>query len=116
MAKKSFKVDNPALAFISAPDTHDAQDALDAQEVQQVHNAPEVQDAPIVHGTQGKRGKKHPRINMAFPADNLEYLQLISRIEGVSITEYVNRLVATDRAARATEIEQAKAILKEAKR
>ena len=97
MSKKSFTDLNPAMQFISrthAPSTHDT------QEVQEVQH------------TQGKKGQKLPRINMAFQTSNLEYLQLISRIEGMSMTQYVNRLIETDRANRADDIAAAKRILK----
>jgi len=86
------------MAFIS--DTHEKQDE------------PNTQDVPNTHSTQGKKGQKFPRINMAFSPENLEYLQIISRIEGKSITEYVNTLIRADSLNRADEIKQAKSILK----
>lgn len=91
---KSFKTDNPAMQFINPQEAHQEQDTQPTQD------------------TQRGRVQKHPRINMAFPEANLEYLQLIARIEGTSITEYVNRLVKADHAARADELERAKDILK----
>ena len=87
--KKSFRDINPALQFIS-----------NTQEVQQVQH------------TQGKKGQKLPRINMAFQTSNLEYLQIISRIEGKSITEYVNNLVEQDRQRNAARLEEARSIFK----
>ena len=98
MAKKNFKNINPAMAFIS--DTHEKQDESNTH------------DVPNAHSTQGKKGQKLPRINMAFSPENLEYLQIVSRIEGKSITEYVNTLIKTDSSIRANEIEQAKSVLK----
>lgn len=119
MSKKSFKNDNPALAFITPKEQIKGQLKLDkegnpieapteqdTQEVQQDTNTQQK------HPTQGKKGKKLPRINMAFSNDNLEYLQLISRIEGVSMTQYVNNLLEADRGAKADIIEKAKTILK----
>jgi len=97
MSKKSFTDLNPAMQFISrthAPSTHDT------QEVQEVQR------------TQGKKGQKLPRINMAFQTSNLEYLQIISRIEGKSITAYVNNLVEQDRQKNSERMEAAKQILK----
>jgi len=140
MAKKSFKKNNPAMQFITAlePDTQAEQQAQEVQEAPVAYEAPpqpspaagippadpEVQEAPLEYttqdvqpaqalmkGTQGRKGQKFPRINMAFKDENLEYLQLISRIEGVSITEYVNRLVALDRQKQADVIEKAKSLL-----
>lgn len=107
MAKKNFT--NPALDFLTqkgTQGTHHTQDEPTTQDTQDTH------DAPIVHGTQGKKGHKLPRINMAFTRDNLDHLQLMARIEGVSITEYVNRLVKTDQANQASTISKAKEILK----
>jgi hypothetical protein len=128
MAKKNFRDINPAMAFISdtqnAQDTQDiihtqnAQNTLDALNTQNTFCKQDTQDAfhahdtSIAHQTQGTKGQKLPRINMAFSLENLEYLQLISRVEGMSITEYVNTLIRTDSSNRAAEIERAKSILK----
>ena len=87
MAKKSFKDNNPALAFIST------------QEAEIEQQEQEAQRTPIAH-------------TMAFATNNLEYLQLISRIEGVSMTEYVNRLIEADKEARKEIIEEAKKLLR----
>jgi len=99
--KKSFRDINPALQFIS--------NTQEVQEVQEVHDTQEVQQ---VQHTQGKKGQKLPRINMAFQTSNLEYLQIISRIEGKSITEYVNNLVEQDRQRNAARLEEARSIFK----
>ena len=61
---------------------------------------------------QSEKKPKLPRINMEFSNGNHDYLKIISRIEGVSITEYVNKLIAEDKTRRADEIEKAKTILK----
>ena len=99
MSKKNFKDDNPALAFISGGrGTHDTHD------VQEVHASREP--------TQGRKGKKLPRINMAFSQDNLEYLRLISRIEGVSMTEYVNQLLEVDKEEKSAVLGKARRVLK----
>jgi hypothetical protein len=100
MTRKNFKSNNPALAFI---DTQDVQGAPNAQDVQGVPNA---QDVP----------KKSSRINMAFTPSNLDYLRLISRIEGVSITSYVNNLVQQDKILKKEITEKAKNILNNTKK
>ena len=99
--KKSFRDINPALQFIS-----------NTQEVQEVHDTQQGQGVQHTQGTQGRKGQKLPRINMAFQKENLEYLQIISRIEGKSITEYVNNLVEQDRQKNSERMEAAKQILK----
>jgi len=58
------------------------------------------------------KDSKRQRINMAFEDENLGYLRVISRIEGVSITEYVNRLVAKDIKLRESTVNKAKQLLK----
>ena len=100
MTKKNFKGINPAMQFITHPE----------QETQ------EEQDEQKTQLTQGRKGQKLQRINMAFQPENLDYLQTISRIEGVSMTDYVNRILQKDRITRADIVEKAKALLKEAGR
>lgn len=112
MSKKSFKdLSNPAMQFIAQP-TQDTQEVQDAQKVQKTQGTQQVQRTQGVPHTQGKKGQKLPRINMAFQESNLEYLQVMSRIEGVSITKYVNNLVEKDKEQRADLYEQAKGLLK----
>ena len=98
MTKKNCKANNPAMQFITQAE----------QETQEAH------DKQGKQLTQGRKGQKLPRVNMAFQPDNMDYLQTISRIEGMSMTDYVNRLLKRDRIARAGILEKAKAILKEA--
>lgn len=122
MSKKSFKNNNPALAFITQPTQEeqlegqliygDKGETQEQQVKQDTQEAPREQGTYKKHPTQGRKGQKLPRINMAFSNDNLEYLQIISRIEGVSITQYVNNLIEADRGVRADDIERAKGILK----
>lgn len=98
MSKKNFKDDNPAMAFISGE--------RGTPRTQEVHGTQEVRP------TQGRKGMKQARINMAFTQDNLEYLRIMSRIEGVSMTDYVNRLLETDRQERSAILAKAKRVLK----
>lgn len=116
MAKKNFKGDNPAMAFITNPDVQETQAVQEKQGVQDTLNAHDVQQKQKALGTQGRKGQKLPRINMAFSEINLEYLQLMSRIEGLSMTAYVNRLIESDREKNTEVIERAKEILSGAKK
>jgi len=59
----------------------------------------------------GKK-QKFPRINMAFYNDNHKYLAHISRICGVSITQYVNDLVSQDRLKNREIIEKAREVMR----
>lgn len=75
-----------------------------------VQDGPQPQDTPRqvppaadLHemGTQGRKGAKLPRINMAFSPQSLDYLRVISALKGMSITKYVNDLVEQDMARNA---------------
>ena len=88
-----------ARMFISTQGTQDTQE--DAQEV---HDAQDTQSAPNTHYTQStqdtqktQRVQKHPRINMAFYGDNLDYVREEAWKKRMSVTEYVNELITKDR-------------------
>lgn len=63
-----------------------------AQDTQQVQDVQPSVDPR----TQGRRGEKLPRINMAFSPQNLEYLRVMAGLRGQSVTRYVNSLVEQD--------------------
>lgn len=108
MAKKTFK-DNPALAFIS-PVSEEASGheswAAATNETRMGHPQPPKQRG------MARNGEKYPRINMAFTPDNLAHIQLMARVEGISATEYVNRLITSDALDKREMVEQAKKFLK----
>lgn len=76
----SFEVHKNGQSVQTAQGTHDTQDT---------HNA---------HITRyANRKQKHPRINMAFYDDNLDYLRDAAWKAKMSVTEYVNGLIRQDR-------------------
>lgn len=128
MSKKNFKNSNPALAYITdnknqekkkeqanAPlDTTNSSDAHDAQGTHSTQHTQTAQDepsAPHTQKTQGRKGQKRQRINMAFDDDNIEYLRLMSRVEGISMTQYVNNLLDQDRVVNADKIKKMEELL-----
>ena len=56
----------------------------------------DVQDVQEVHSTQGRKGAKQ-RINMAFSPENLDYMRVMAGLKGISVTRFVNDLIAQDR-------------------
>lgn len=60
--------------------------------------------------TQGRKGCKAVRINMAFTPENHEYIKTMSRIAGVSMTEYTNTVIERYRTEHPEIFEQAKAL------
>ncbi len=43
--------------------------------------------------TQGRKGCKAIRINMAFTPDNHEYIKIMARISGKTMTEFANHVI-----------------------
>lgn len=82
--------------------------AQDAQHVQEVQETPRPQPAQAIGSTQGRKGAKLPRINMAFSTESLDYLRVMSALKGMSVTRYVNDLVEQDRARNAEAYDTAK--------
>lgn len=60
-----------------------------------VHEAQEVHE--VMPSTQGRKGNKMKRINMAFSDENHEWITKESRRRGISATQYVNDLIAAAR-------------------
>lgn len=44
--------------------------------------------------TQGRKGLKMPRINLAFSPENYDYISIMSQSLGKSLTEFVNEIIA----------------------
>lgn len=80
----------PAAGLFSKP----VRNAHEVHEVQEVH---EVTNSSKMPHTQGRKGKRLPRINMAFTLENYEFLRVHSRMNGLTMTEYVNSLIEKDR-------------------
>ncbi len=99
MARKSFK-DNPAMRFISHPEINfDNETGPAARPLESPPAAQAVSPGP--------RGHDHSRINLAFSPEDFQYLQDIARQDGLSITEYLNRLISADRKTRVDELKRA---------
>lgn len=108
----------------SAPQKYEEPEKTGLQEAQEV---PEVREIPGMpnpfagHGpqekarTQGRKGAKQPRINMAFSSANLDYLRIMAGLNGQSITHYVNRMVERERERNTPAFEAAKKLIQEEK-
>lgn len=73
-------------------------DTQGTQHAQEVQHAQHVQDnKDTLNNTQGRKGHKLPRINMAFTPENHEYIKRTSRQQGISATEFVNNLIEEDK-------------------
>lgn len=57
--------------------------------------------------TSGRKGLKLSRINMAFSPDNYQYIQVMSKACGESLTQFVNRIIKLSRENNAEAYKQA---------
>lgn len=60
-----------------------------------------VEEVEASMKTQGKKGEKLPRINLALSEDNYDFVVKMARMHGMTITKYVNIVVAEERARNA---------------
>ena len=79
-----------------------AQEVQEAQEDQEIkrkykprreYTEQEKQEYMQQGKTTGRKGLKMPRINLAFAPDIYEYIQIMSRVTGQSMTDYVNTIL-----------------------
>jgi hypothetical protein len=74
-------------------------------------SAEEIQERRAEMRTQGRKGAKATRINMAFAPDNYNYIKVMSRISGQTLTEFVNEIIVTYRQQHDQQYKQALNIL-----
>ena len=63
--------------------------------------------------TQGRKGCKLARINMAFTSENYLFIKTVARLKGMNLTEFVNYIVEDYREQHAEAYEKAKAVSEE---
>lgn len=109
MAKKSFKNEgiSPVYSKImgsnveidAAPEHMGDYDPEKHPELytQDALNAQEVKEAQEELKTQGKKGAKAQRINMAFTPSNLQFIRTMSKAKGQTMTQFVNDLITKER-------------------
>ena len=61
--------------------------------------------------TQGRKGCKAIRINMAFTPENHEYIKVMAKVTGKTMTEFANLAIERYRTEHPDLYEQAKAII-----
>lgn len=61
--------------------------------------------------TQGRKGCKAGRINMAFTPDNIEFIRVMSKASGKNMTEFVNLVITAYRNEHPEILGQARAFL-----
>lgn len=118
--KKDFSKANTARVYdaIAQATAEPAQEAQAVQEVKQprkVYNAQEAQEMREAGTTQGRKGCKMTRINMAFSESVYDYIHTMARIRGESITQFTNHVFQQSMTNNQAVYEQAKGFLKDIK-
>lgn len=63
--------------------------------------------------TQGKKGLKAMRMNMAFSPTNTDYIRVMSGIKGMTMTQFINAVIEADREKNGKVYRMAKELSKE---
>lgn len=83
--------------------------------VQEEHKAQEVQtdftERQEALRTQGKKGAKAQRFNMAFTPSNLDFIRVVSKIKGQTMTQFVNEIIDREREAQSETYQKAKSLI-----
>ncbi len=79
----------------------DVQNVHEVQEEKNIKGTKMVQQVQDVHeempATQGKKGAKAKRLNLAYSDANYEYISKESRKRGLTMTQFLNDIIATYR-------------------
>lgn len=73
-----------------AQEPQEAQEKQTGRKPRRTYSEQETQEALYSRQTSGKKGVKLPRINLAFTPDVYEYIQIMSRVRGESMTDFIN--------------------------
>lgn len=68
-----------------------------AQPVYSMIEQQELDEAREAMQTQGREGMKAMRINMAFTPSNIDFVRTMAAIRGVTMTQFVNDIIARER-------------------
>ena len=93
---KSFK-DKAARPSVYAAISGATQAEYEALTAQEAPDAQEVHDRQEALATQGKRGAKAQRINMAFTPSNIDFIRIMAKLKGQTMTQYVNSIIDRER-------------------
>lgn len=118
MAKKDFSgvntrsVYNQIADATAEPDQQEEQQAQEAQKKpRKTYTEQEQQQFKAIRKTQGRKGCFVHRINMAFSEEVHQYIIVMSRIRGETITDFTNKVIEQHMKENQAVYDQAKKIL-----
>lgn len=111
--KKDFSTMNTAPVYNAiAAATQEADEQQQAQEVRKptkTYSAQEAHEMMLAGTTQGRKGCKSARINMSFEPDIHEYIRIMARVRGQTVTQFTNAVFRKSMEDNKEIYEQAKA-------
>ncbi len=117
-SKKDFSQVNTGRAYnqmqeaIATPAEQEPQQAQEVQNPRTPYTPDKVQEMRQAGTTQGRKGCKAIRINMAFAPDLHEYIKVMARVRGESVTDFTNYVFRQSMEQNAELYEQAKTFVK----
>lgn len=73
------------------------EEELKALTAQKEPDVQEVHERQKALATQGKRGAKAQRINMAFTPSNIDFIRIMAKLKGQTMTQFVNEILDRER-------------------
>lgn len=112
----AFTQDTAAPAFISQPQTGskvfaNIEQATSRKGQQGTASPQEAAERKEQMRTQGRKGVKAERINMAFSASNYEFIRVMAKASGKTMTEFTNAIISAYQREHPELMEQAQAFL-----
>lgn len=107
MAKKNFETINTGSRVISSLEKSTAGAGKQATAPIQ-----EQEERKAQRRTQGRKGCRVGRYNIGFTTDNRDYIAVMSRLRGESMTDFINFVIAEHRKEHGDTYEQAKKLVK----
>ena len=113
-AKKDFSNVNTGRVYstITEATADPAQQAQEVQHPRKAYTAQQAQEMREAGTTQGRKNCKAVRINMAFTPEIHEYIKVMARVRGESITDFTNYVFRQSMEQNAELYAQAKAFKK----
>lgn len=113
MPKKDFKNANTSRVYGAIQDAtaQDVQEAPERKE-RRTYDSVETKEALDTMATQGKKGIKLSRINMAFSPEVHSYIKIMSQVRGQTITDFVNDILMQSLEANRETYEKAQEFIK----
>lgn len=108
-SKKDFTAANTGRVYSAITEATAAPEEQEAQKERIPYTAQQVQEMRDAGTTQGRKGCKAVRINMAFAPEIHEYIKTMARVRGESVTQFTNYVFRQSMEDNADLYEKAKA-------